>query len=787
MPSAPTSMDIDKTLADDIISCCLALAHDTEKANDLYDRLRHYETHVAEEHQLDPIHIRSYLPNPVIDTLTRLIPDKHFVVNTRSAKLSKAARIWTVPARQLLFQIGFDYARQGDKFFSALFQLAEGCSYWPSCLLRLREAAWIRRSQPGTLTRSQAAIRFRLGLSLHNIEVVLQSLPRPPPKANTAVVDQSSSNEKSSRKGAVVQEQTTNCSSPHDSSSNHGSSSAPDSSSPHDSSSTHGSSSPHDASTPGRPAADTTSLSEGSTPEVGRTSLSQQEPPRTPTRELAQSGAAYDPSDIFDTPRSSPNQHRSLFENRDASVGHLSRHHEPEDIEFEDDQPIFSPTDFDDACDSEEHDIPSQHQASGDPAPFNTHKENTEDIAHDDALSIQAQEHSVKNQVCRNLCSTYLSPQTQTSTDTTSRMPQPPAKRACRGEMWPLLTADETGDFMQGGQPPSLDVFNVVLVALCEQWKDVVVVPTAELTKLPQDGYLPDADLLDTIFQRETILLPYLADEGTVLMGRIEQRQRIVVSAQLFGPFPSDASLENSRKLTGLFIRYYLPKTPPLLRMPVLYPGVSPPGPASQSDSAIHLIAAAIYKAARMDTPTTLHAELWRRVLLGCIGGTVTDWELVFPPIPMNRMDEPPQQLQQPGAAEGDDKLARFEVLQARYLQQQRAIMHSLSTSMVHLEAYHQSLTPTLRVVKSLHETCRGHQAQLQAKLSEATERQSYKSGPGGRATATCVVQISQELEAAERRATAAGNVCESLQGLDQRLTEMYHKYMKKREVVERQ
>ncbi|KAK1840046.1 hypothetical protein CCHR01_17328 [Colletotrichum chrysophilum] len=775
MPSAPTSMDIDKTLADDIISCCLALAHDTEKANDLYDRLRHYETHVAEEHQLDPIHIRSYLPNPVIDTLTRLIPDKHFVVNTRSAKLSKAARIWTVPARQLLFQIGFDYARQGDKFFSALFQLAEGCSYWPSCLLRLREAAWIRRSQPGTLTRSQAAIRFRLGLSLHNIEVVLQSLPRPPPKANTAVVDQSSSNEKSSKKGAVVQEQTTNCSSPRDSSSNHGSSS------------THSSSSTHDASTPGRPAADTTSLSEGSTPEVGRTSLSQQEPPRTPTRELAQSGAAYDPSDIFDTPRSSPNQHRSLFENRDASVGHLSRHHEPEDIEFEDDQPIFSPTDFDDACDSEEHDIPSQHQASGDPAPFNTHKENTEDIAHDNAHSIQAQEHSVKNQVCRNLCSTYLSPQTQTSTDTTSRMPQPPAKRACRGEMWPLLTADETRDFMQGGQPPSLDVFNVVLVALCEQWKDVVVVPTAELTKLPQDGYLPDADLLDTIFQRETILLPYLADEGTVLMGRIEQRQRIVVSAQLFGPFPSDASLENSRKLTGFFIRYYLPKTPPLLRMPVLYPGVSPPGPASQSDSAIHLIAAAIYKAARMDTPTTLHAELWRRVLLGCIGGTVTDWELVFPPIPMNRMDEPPQQLQQPGAAEGDDKLARFEVLQARYLQQQRAIMHSLSTSMVHLEAYHQSLTPTLRVVKSLHETCRGHQAQLQAKLSEATERQSYKSGPGGRATATCVVQISQELEAAERRATAAGNVCESLQGLDQRLTEMYHKYMKKREVVERQ
>ncbi|KAF4864314.1 hypothetical protein CGCSCA1_v014308 [Colletotrichum siamense] len=766
-------MDIDKALADDIISCCLAFANDIEKANDLYDRLRHYETHIAEEHQLDPVHIRAYLPNPVVDTLTRLIPDEHFVVNTRSAKLSKAARIWTVPARQLLFQIGFDYASQGDKFFSALFKLAEGCSYWPSCLLRLREAARIRRSQPGTLTRSQAAIRFRLGISLHNIEVVLQKLPRPPPKANTAVVDQSSSNKKSSRKGAVVQKQTTNCSSTHGSSP------------PRDSSSTHSSSSPHDASTPGRPAADTTSLSEVSTPEVGRTSLSQ-EPPRTPTRELAQSGAAYDPSDIFDTPRSSPNQHRSLLEQRDASVGHLSRDYEPEDVEFENDQPFFSPTDFDDTCDSEDHDIASQ-QASSDPAPFNTHKENTEDIAHDDTHSIQAQEHSVKNQVCRNLCSTYLSPQTQTSTDTTSRMPQPPAKRACRGEMWPLLTADETREFMQGGQPPSLDVFNVVLVALCEQWKDVVVVPTAELTKLHRDDYIPDADLLDTIFQRENILLPYLADEGTVLMGRIEQRQRIVVNAQLFGPFPSDASLENSRKLTGLFIRYYLPKTPPLLTMPVLYPGVSPPGPASQSDSAIHLIAAAVYKAARLDTPTTLHAELWRRVLLGCIGGTVTDWELVFPPIPMTRMDEPPQQLQQPGAAEGDDKLARFEVLQARYLQQQRAIMHSLNTSMVHLEAYHQSLTPTLRVVKSLHETCRGHQAQLQAQLSEATERQSYKSGPGGNATATSVVQISQELEAAERRATAAGNVCESLQGLDQRLTEMYHKYMKKREVVERQ
>lgn len=97
-------MDIDKTLADDIISCCLALAHDTEKANDIYDRLRHYETHVAEEHQLDPIHIRAYLSNPVINTLTRLIPDKHFVVNTRSAKLSKAARIWTLPTQ--LFHAG---------------------------------------------------------------------------------------------------------------------------------------------------------------------------------------------------------------------------------------------------------------------------------------------------------------------------------------------------------------------------------------------------------------------------------------------------------------------------------------------------------------------------------------------------------------------------------------------------------------------------------------------------------------------------------------------------------
>ncbi|KAI8305628.1 hypothetical protein K4K59_012081 [Colletotrichum sp. SAR11_240] len=269
---------------------------------------------------------------------------------------------------------------------------------------------------------------------------------------------------------------------------------------------------------------------------------------------LAQSGAAYDPSDIFDTPRSSPNQHRSLFEKRDASVGHLSRDHEPEDIEFEDDQPIFSPTDFDDTCDSEEHEIASQQQASGDPAPVNTHKEDTEDIAHDETHSIQAQEHSVKN---------------------------------------------------QGDQPPSLDVFNVILFALYEQWKDVVVVPTAELTKLHQDDYLPDADLLDTVFQRETILLPYLADEGTVLMGRIEHKQRIVVSAQLFGPFPSDAGLENSRNPTSLFISCYLPKTPPLLRMPVLYPGVSPPGPTSQANSAIHLIAAAIYKAARMDTPTS--------------------------------------------------------------------------------------------------------------------------------------------------------------------------------------
>ncbi|KAF0316393.1 hypothetical protein GQ607_016384 [Colletotrichum asianum] len=119
------------------------------EAKEIYPALRKSEEDASALHGVQPVDLRASLSPEEIDIIVTALPPD-LLVTKFSAKVNKACKLWKIPSSRTLFQIGYDFARQGQKFFVAVGLLVSP----RSALLPLfaepsrdvRHVAWLRKS-----------------------------------------------------------------------------------------------------------------------------------------------------------------------------------------------------------------------------------------------------------------------------------------------------------------------------------------------------------------------------------------------------------------------------------------------------------------------------------------------------------------------------------------------------------------------------------------------------------------------------------------------------------------
>ncbi|KAI8313662.1 hypothetical protein K4K59_004189 [Colletotrichum sp. SAR11_240] len=132
---------------------------------------------------IDPTTLRSYIPDDVISVLLAASPEDEFTVtNFRYvAKARKAAAFWKVDLQHLLFQIAFDYGKQGEGCFAALCALAQADNNWPRCRTALQACVHDRRQLllPQT-SRRPTSLTSRKGVVESDVRAVISRVTPPP-------------------------------------------------------------------------------------------------------------------------------------------------------------------------------------------------------------------------------------------------------------------------------------------------------------------------------------------------------------------------------------------------------------------------------------------------------------------------------------------------------------------------------------------------------------------------------------------------------------------------------
>ncbi|KAK1957366.1 hypothetical protein LY78DRAFT_686262 [Colletotrichum sublineola] len=144
-----------------------------------YPELRSFEEACISDLDLeyqDPVTIRCQIPSDVVEAVLALLPKERFTVPSRSRpKLLTACKNFGVDPKLVLFHVGFDYARQSEKFFSALVTLSNLEQDWLYSLILLEDRARTRRTQPGR-GHSAVALRRRKGISLNDLESIIAAI-----------------------------------------------------------------------------------------------------------------------------------------------------------------------------------------------------------------------------------------------------------------------------------------------------------------------------------------------------------------------------------------------------------------------------------------------------------------------------------------------------------------------------------------------------------------------------------------------------------------------------------
>ncbi|KAI8299712.1 hypothetical protein K4K61_010430 [Colletotrichum sp. SAR11_59] len=89
------------------------------EAKEIYPALRKSEEDASALHGVQPVDLRASLSPEEIDIIVTALPPD-LLVTKFSAKVNKACKLWKIPSSRTLFQIGYDFARQGQKFFVAV-------------------------------------------------------------------------------------------------------------------------------------------------------------------------------------------------------------------------------------------------------------------------------------------------------------------------------------------------------------------------------------------------------------------------------------------------------------------------------------------------------------------------------------------------------------------------------------------------------------------------------------------------------------------------------------------
>lgn len=120
--------------------------------DDLYRNLQEFEAKVVpsfHQSRRDPVAIRCQLPKSILNFLVSLLPKDKFYPPDKGVrhKVDEASKIWGIESTMLLFQVGWDYARQSKPVFHTATQIAKIESSWDRCLSLLVEQTATRRKR----------------------------------------------------------------------------------------------------------------------------------------------------------------------------------------------------------------------------------------------------------------------------------------------------------------------------------------------------------------------------------------------------------------------------------------------------------------------------------------------------------------------------------------------------------------------------------------------------------------------------------------------------------------